>query len=52
VRKIPDSGSTIYGGPLDNLLIDQVVEENARIFADDRDAIHRRADSTLACGER
>jgi hypothetical protein len=32
VRKVLDSGSAIYGGPLDNLLVDQVVEENARIF--------------------
>jgi hypothetical protein len=51
VRKILDSGSSIYGGPLENLLVDQVVEENARILEDPLSATaFTRSDSTLARG--
>jgi uncharacterized protein len=53
VRKILDSGSSIYGGPLENLLVDQVVEENARILEDDplSATAFTRSDSTLARGD-
>jgi hypothetical protein len=53
VRKVFDSGSSIYGGPLDNLLVDQVVEENARVFENDplSATASTRSDSTLARGE-
>jgi hypothetical protein len=53
VRKVFDSGSSIYGGPLDKLTVDLVVEENARIFEDDplSATAFTRSDSTLARGD-
>jgi hypothetical protein len=52
VRKMLDSGSSIYGGPLHNLLVDQVVEENARILEDDplSATAFTHSESTLARG--
>jgi hypothetical protein len=52
VRKVLDSGSSIYGGPLDNLLVDQGVKENARILEDDplSATAFTHSESTLARG--
>ena len=49
VHKVFDSGSTRYGGPLDGLLVDQVVEENALILDGDplSAAAFTRSASTL-----
>jgi predicted acyl esterase len=53
VRKVFDYGSVVYGGALDNLLVDQRVEEDARIFdGDPLSAIaSSRSESKLERGE-
>jgi uncharacterized protein len=52
VRKVFDSGSYVYGGALDNLLVDETASENFRVLdGDSLSAIgFTRYDSTLARG--